>query len=122
MLVESGIVVSVPLGGGNLEGEVVAGGGLLCFFASGGCCATTAGASERIAKAINKNHDLQAYVRNHVEMRDPREVARLIARIAQDPYPNLRYPIGNNARMFKLLTSILSWKQWERMVQKQLGL
>lgn len=48
--------------------------------------------------------------------RDPRQVARLIARIARDPNPRLRYRIGMDAHAQYLLKRILPWKIYERMV------
>ncbi len=65
---------------------------------------------------------IRDYIRDHVEKRDPREVARLIANIALDPYPNLRYPIGQGAITGRTIGALLPWKLWERMVQKRLGL
>ncbi|MBV9147024.1 MAG: SDR family oxidoreductase [Acidobacteria bacterium] len=53
------------------------------------------------------------------DMADPIEVAQLIARIAQDPNPRLRYLVGRDAKMGYLLSSILPWKLWEGMVEKQ---
>jgi len=47
---------------------------------------------------------------------DPREVARLIARVARDPRPRLRYRIGMDAHAQYLLKRILPWKIYERMV------
>jgi NAD(P)-dependent dehydrogenase (short-subunit alcohol dehydrogenase family) len=74
--------------------------------------------------SLNKERSqrIRDYVRNHVEKRDPSEVARLIASIALEPYPNLRYPIGQGAMSGRTLGSLLPWKLWERMVQKRLGL
>ena len=50
--------------------------------------------------------------------RDPREVARLIVRIAGDPNPRLRYLIGPDARTSLLFRALLPWKRYERMVAK----
>jgi NAD(P)-dependent dehydrogenase (short-subunit alcohol dehydrogenase family) len=47
---------------------------------------------------------------------DPRQVARLIVRIAQDSNPKLRYRIGMDAHLQYLLKRILPWKIYERMV------
>ena len=72
----------------------------------------------------NKQRSLRFrdYVRAHVAKRDPREVARLIAGIAQDPHPNLRYLVGKDARTLRILGYLLPWKRWERLVEKRLGL
>jgi NAD(P)-dependent dehydrogenase (short-subunit alcohol dehydrogenase family) len=48
--------------------------------------------------------------------RDPIEVAKLIAKIAQDPNPKLRYLVGGDAKMQLALKRILPWKWWEKMV------
>jgi NAD(P)-dependent dehydrogenase (short-subunit alcohol dehydrogenase family) len=50
--------------------------------------------------------------------RDPREVARLVVRTAQNPNPKLRYLIGPDAKMQMLFRSLLPWRQYERMVAK----
>ena len=52
-------------------------------------------------------------------MADPIEVARLIARIAQDPNPRLRYRAGRDARMGYYLRLLLPWSVWESMVEKR---
>ena len=49
---------------------------------------------------------------------DPAPVARLIARIAQDPHPKLRYRIGGDAHVQFWLSSILPWKLYEKLVAK----
>ena len=72
----------------------------------------------------NKERSLRFrdYVRDQVAKRDPREVARLIAALAQDPYPNLRYLVGQDAKTFRILDSLVPWKIWEHMVEKRIGL
>ncbi len=50
--------------------------------------------------------------------RDPREVARLIVRVANDPNPKLRYLIGPDAKMQLFFRTLLPWRRWERMVAK----
>ncbi len=47
---------------------------------------------------------------------DPEEVARLIARIAAEQAPKLRYPIGQGVKKNLLLKSFLPWKWIERAV------
>jgi NAD(P)-dependent dehydrogenase (short-subunit alcohol dehydrogenase family) len=47
---------------------------------------------------------------------DPRPVAQLIARIAQDPKPKLRYVAGGDARMQLLTRALLPWRLYERLV------
>jgi hypothetical protein len=48
--------------------------------------------------------------------RDPIAVARLIASIAQDPNPKLRYLVGRDAKMQLALKRILPWKWHEKLV------
>ncbi len=48
--------------------------------------------------------------------RDPMEVARLIASIAQDPNPKLRYLVGRDAKIQLALKRILPWKWNEKLV------
>lgn len=49
---------------------------------------------------------------------DPRAVARLIAKIAKDPNPTLRYRIGGDAHTFYWLKRLLPWKLYEGMIAK----
>ena len=53
------------------------------------------------------------------EMADPVEVARLIARIAQDPNPRLRYRSGKDAKIGYFMRALLPWSIWEGMVEKR---
>ena len=48
--------------------------------------------------------------------RDPIEVARVIASIAQDPNPKLRYLVGRDARVQLALKRILPWTWYEKLV------
>jgi len=50
--------------------------------------------------------------------RDPREVARLIVRIANHPHPKLRYLIGRDARIHMLVRTLMPWHRYERMVAR----
>jgi NAD(P)-dependent dehydrogenase (short-subunit alcohol dehydrogenase family) len=53
-----------------------------------------------------------------IPKRDPIEVARVIAAIAQDPNPKLRYLVGRDAKMQLALKRILPWKWYERVVAR----
>jgi NAD(P)-dependent dehydrogenase (short-subunit alcohol dehydrogenase family) len=53
---------------------------------------------------------------------DPQLVADLIARIAQDPNPRLRYMIGRDARVRWWLRMLLPWKIYEKLVLRKVGL
>lgn len=45
-------------------------------------------------------------------------VARLIARIAEDPNPRLRYLIGHDAHLMMWLRALLPWKAYEKLVRR----
>jgi NAD(P)-dependent dehydrogenase (short-subunit alcohol dehydrogenase family) len=64
---------------------------------------------ERMRDAIQK-----------IRKRDPIVVAQLIARIAQDPNPRLRYLIGQDAHIQLWLKRALPWKWHEKLVAKVL--
>ena len=53
---------------------------------------------------------------------DPQQVADLIARIADDPDPRLRYMIGRDAFMHWWLSKLLPWKWYEKLVLRKVGL
>jgi len=55
-----------------------------------------------------------------IRKRDPVEVARLIARIAQDPNPRLRYLLGPDAHIQLWLKRALPWKWHERLLARLL--
>ena len=65
--------------------------------------------SQRFSEFVKKNSGSR---------RDPREVAQLILRIANDPNPKLRYLIGGDARMQLWLKRMMPWHRYERMVAK----
>ncbi len=48
--------------------------------------------------------------------RDPIEVARLVASIAQDPNPKLRYLVGRDAKIQLAMKRILPWKRFEKLI------
>jgi hypothetical protein len=54
--------------------------------------------------------------------RDPIEVACLIASIAQNPGPKLRYLVGSDAKMQLARKRILPWKWHEKLVANFLKL
>jgi NAD(P)-dependent dehydrogenase (short-subunit alcohol dehydrogenase family) len=57
-----------------------------------------------------------------LKKRDASEVASLVARVAQDPSPKLRYIVGPDAHMQKWLKRLLPWKAYERLVLRSMGL
>ena len=50
--------------------------------------------------------------------RNPREVAHLIVRVANDPNPKLRYVIGPDAKMHLFFRALAPWRRYERIVAK----
>jgi NAD(P)-dependent dehydrogenase (short-subunit alcohol dehydrogenase family) len=57
-----------------------------------------------------------------IPKRDPKPVAQLIARIAQDPNPRLRYLIGPDAHIQLWLKRLLPWKVHEKLIARMLNL
>lgn len=53
---------------------------------------------------------------------DPIVVARLIARVAANPNPKLRYRIGFDAHLQHWLRAVLPWRIYERLVAKAVGI
>jgi NAD(P)-dependent dehydrogenase (short-subunit alcohol dehydrogenase family) len=64
---------------------------------------------------------LRAFIQT-LPRRDPREVARLITRIAQTPNPKLRYLAGREAKLNTLLRALVPWKVYEKLVACKLGM
>ena len=50
--------------------------------------------------------------------RDPMAVARLIANVAENPHPRMRYLIGTDARLQMWLKRLLPWKWHEKIVAR----
>jgi NAD(P)-dependent dehydrogenase (short-subunit alcohol dehydrogenase family) len=67
--------------------------------------------SQNIQRSLRMRDQIQA-----LPKRDPIEVARLIASIAQDPNPKLRYLVGRDAKMQLAMKRILPWKWVEKIV------
>jgi len=65
------------------------------------------GRGERFAAMAKKLHKADAIV-----------VARLIARIAANPNPKLRYRIGLDAHLQRWLRAVLPWRIYEKLVAK----
>lgn len=53
-----------------------------------------------------------------IKRRDPREVARLIARVADDPNPKLRYLVGRDAYLQVILKSLVPFSLYERLITR----
>ncbi len=58
------------------------------------------------------------HIQKSVHRADPREVAQLILRIAQNPHPRLRYVAGKDAKMQLMLKNVLPWRRYEKLVAK----
>jgi|ERR1022692_1596668 NAD(P)-dependent dehydrogenase (short-subunit alcohol dehydrogenase family) len=74
---------------------------------------------ENATKQTSQNRERSLRMRERVQAlpkRDPIEVARLIASVAQDPNPKLRYLVGRDAKMQLALKRILPWKWHEKLV------
>lgn len=67
--------------------------------------------SPNIQRSLRMRERIQA-----LPKRDPIEVARLIASVAQDPNPKLRYLIGPDAKLQLAMKRILPWKWHEKLV------
>jgi NAD(P)-dependent dehydrogenase (short-subunit alcohol dehydrogenase family) len=78
---------------------------------------------ENATKETSQNIQRSLRMRDRVQAlpkRDPIEVARLIASVAQDPNPKLRYLVGRDAKMQLALKRILPWKWHEKLVANYL--
>jgi NAD(P)-dependent dehydrogenase (short-subunit alcohol dehydrogenase family) len=80
---------------------------------------------EKVDDAASPNLARSEHMRetvNKMPKRDPMEVVRLIARVAEDPNPRLRYLVGTDARIQMWLKRILPWKWHEKIVARAVGL
>jgi NAD(P)-dependent dehydrogenase (short-subunit alcohol dehydrogenase family) len=72
------------------------------------------------------NHERSArfsrYIEKTLKRRDAREVARLIAHLADSPRPRLRYPIGPDAKLMLVLRLLLPWQLFQSIVSRVLKL
>jgi NAD(P)-dependent dehydrogenase (short-subunit alcohol dehydrogenase family) len=74
---------------------------------------------ENATKQTSKNIERSLRMRDRIQAlpkRNPIEVARLIAAVAQDPNPKLRYLVGRDAKMQLAMKRILPWKWHEKLV------
>src|SRR5437868_7527039 len=58
------------------------------------------------------------FVKTKVAKADPKAVSTLIADIADDPNPRLRYIVGRDAKMQLWLKRLLPWKRYEKVIAK----
>jgi NAD(P)-dependent dehydrogenase (short-subunit alcohol dehydrogenase family) len=76
---------------------------------------------QKLRDGSSPNRERGARMRDRVQAipkRDPIEVARAIAAIAQDPNPRLRYLVGRDAKTQLAMKRILPWKWHEKLVAK----
>ena len=74
---------------------------------------------ENATKPTSHNIERSLRMRERVQAlpkRDPIEVARLIATIAQDPNPKMRYLVGRDAEIQLAMKRILPWKWHEKII------
>ena len=74
---------------------------------------------EKATQETSPNIQRILRMRNRIQAlpkRDPIEVARLIASIAQDPNPKLRYLVGRDAKIQLAMKRILPWKSFEKVI------
>jgi NAD(P)-dependent dehydrogenase (short-subunit alcohol dehydrogenase family) len=74
---------------------------------------------ERSKKESSPNFQRSLRMRDRIQKipkADPIQVARLIAAIAQDPNPKLRYLVGRDAKIQLALKRILPWKWHEKVI------
>ena len=79
---------------------------------------------QAVTSEVSPNRENMERLRTFIEKlprRDPREVARLITRIAQTPNPKLRYLAGREARLHTLLRALVPWRVYEKLVAWKLG-
>ncbi len=62
------------------------------------------------------------YVKTRIPKRDAKEVALLVARIARDPEPRLRYVVGSDAHVQKWLKRLLPFRWYENLLIRELGI
>jgi len=78
---------------------------------------------QKAVDPASPNHERGLRMRERVQAmpkRDPMSVAKLIARVAADPNPRLRYLVGPDAHIQLWLKRLLPWKMHEKLVAKML--
>ena len=76
---------------------------------------------EKAVRPDSPNHERSLRMRDRVgtiPKGDPIKVARVIAAVARDPNPRLRYLVGRDARMQLWLKRLLPWKWHEKVVAR----
>jgi len=76
---------------------------------------------EKVVRPDSPNHQRSLRMRDRVgaiPKDDPIKVARMIAAVAGDPNPRLRYLVGRDARLQLWLKRLLPWKWHEKVVSR----
>jgi NAD(P)-dependent dehydrogenase (short-subunit alcohol dehydrogenase family) len=79
--------------------------------------------AEKAFDGTSVNRERGERMRDRIQQlpkKDPIAVARVIARIAQDPNPKLRYVVGNDAHVQLWLKRLLPWKWHEKLIARAL--
>jgi NAD(P)-dependent dehydrogenase (short-subunit alcohol dehydrogenase family) len=87
---------------------------------------TNAHVAKRAFEPDSPNHErslrFRDYVRRNITKRDPIAVARVIAAVALNANPRMRYLVGPDAKMMTWVTRLVPWRRYERTVAKTVGL
>jgi NAD(P)-dependent dehydrogenase (short-subunit alcohol dehydrogenase family) len=79
----------------------------------------SAGAVDPNSPNKERSQRFTKFVKHGAEKRrDPRQVARQIVRVANDPNPKLRYVVGWDARVQLLFRSLAPWRVYERVLAR----
>lgn len=79
--------------------------------------------AEKMREGTSPNRERGERMRDRIQnlrKKDPIEVARAIAQIAQDPAPKLRYVVGTDAHVQLWLKRLLPWKWHEKLIARAL--
>ena len=79
--------------------------------------------AEKMREGTSPNRERGERMRDRIQSlrkKDPIEVARAIAQIAQDPAPKLRYVVGTDAHVQLWLKRLLPWKWHEKLIARAL--
>jgi NAD(P)-dependent dehydrogenase (short-subunit alcohol dehydrogenase family) len=82
--------------------------------------------AKRVFDPASPNHErslrFRDYIRRNVTKRDPIAVARVIASVALDANPRMRYLVGPDAKIYSWVVRLVPWGRYERSVAKTLGI
>ncbi len=82
--------------------------------------------AKRAFEKDSPNHErslrFRDYIRKNITKRDPTAVAEVVASIALNPNPRLRYLVGPDAKVMTWVTRLVPWTRYERTVANKLGL